>query len=118
MQKGAHLPCETVIFRKSPGPLQTWLFYFSWNSEAAPGVESGSGSEAFETLFSALGLVFSCANHSGRHFPCAGTVNPHLYQKGVIIIQQTTFAPDKAKKGAGRKSFALEKTSVLEKLCF
>ena len=85
MQKEAHLLCETVIFRKSPGTLQTWLFYSSCNSEAAPGLESGSGSEAFETLFLALGHVFSCVNHSGRHFPCAGTVNPHIYQKGVII---------------------------------
>ena len=118
MQKEAHLPCETVIFRKSLGPLRTLLFYSSCNSEAPPGLESGSESEPFETLFLALGHLFLCGNHSGRHFPCAGTVNPHLYQKGVIIIQQTTFAPDKAKKGAGRKSFALEKTSVLEKLCF
>ena len=118
MQKEAHLPCETVIFRRSPGPLQTWLFYSSCNSEAAPGLESGSGRESFETLFLPLGNVFSCANHSGRHFPCAGAVNPHIYQKGVTVIKLTTFDPEKAKKGAGRKRFAFEKTSVLEKMCF
>ena len=115
MQKEAHSPCEAVISKKkSPGPLQLWLFYSSCNSEAPPGLESGSESVPFENSFFGPWPFFACVKHSGRHFPCAGAVNPHIYQKGVMIMKQTSFNLEKSNTGAGRKNKCLRKDVFLE----